>query len=415
MSEALDATIENIEDLIGEEAFDDAHAALEAAFKEHGNASELLALQVEMLLDADDLEGCIGAAELAIASVEDDQPELLARILSARGYARYYLDELEAARADFNDSVRADPDLYPAIVGRAIVHENIGYLNAAKLDLDRAIAIDSSVGQPFAVRASILLRWGDVEKAQADLVNAVELDEDDEESRLNLARIYALDGKKAEAMELLEYLIDEGEDADFVAPGALLRAQLSLALGSTDAAIDDAEFAAGLIPELPWAYLQLAAAHIHAQVDGGPAVAALKQAEEVADDVRDVPDVFALYAAAYKLLGKPEKAAEYEEKVEGSSRLPGFVYGALNPVGNIPINPNKPIDIRMLLSELFGEAKNAPKGYEDVLRNIIQQIPQIAAENPNVGQIQIELPEAPGMIGGKRNLMVQVNQQQQGA
>jgi tetratricopeptide (TPR) repeat protein len=412
MSESLESTIESIEDLIAEEAFDDAHAALEAAFDAHGNASELLALQVEMLLDADDLEGCIGAAEVAVATMSDDEPELLARVLSARGYARYYIDELEAARADFNDAIRADGELLPAIVGRAIVHENLNFYNAAKLDLDRAIALDDTVGQPFAVRASILLRWGDLEAATSDLKHAVELDEDDEESRINLARIYSLEGNKAGAMELLEHLIDNGEDPDFVAPGALLRAQLSLTLGSTDAAIEDSEFAAGLIPDLPWAYLQLAASHIHAQVDAGPAIAALKQAQERVDDARDLPDLFALYAAAYRLLGKEEKAAEYEDKVEGTSRLPGYVYGALNPVGNIPINPNKPIDIRALLSELFGEAKNAPEGYEDTLRSIIQQIPQLAAQNPQVGQIQIELPPAPGMVGGKRNLMVQLNKAQ---
>lgn len=411
MSDTLESTTESIEELIMDGAFDDAHGELEAAFAEHGNAPELLTLQVELLLEADDLEGCRSAAEMALLTVPDEDDESRARIHTARGYASYYLDELEAARADFNAAVRHDGALYPAIVGRAIVHENLGYNNAARLDLDRAIAVDDTVGQPFAVRGAIHLRWGDIEKATSDLAHAVELDEDDEESRLNLARIYALDERKSDAMELLEYLVEEGQDPDFVAPGALLRAQLSLTLGSTDAAIEDSEAAAQIIPDQPWAYLQLAASHIHAQVDAGPAIAALKQAEENVDDPRDLPDLFALYAAAYQMLGKADKAAEYQEKVEGSSRLPGFVYGPLNPVGNIPINPDKPIDIRNLLSELFGEARNAPEGYEDILRNIIQRIPELAADNPGVGQIQVELPEAPGMVGGKRNLMIQLNSQ----
>lgn len=409
MSEALKAAIESIEDQIAEGAFDDAHATLEDAFSEHGNEPELLALQVELLLEADDLDGCASAAEMALMTVPDDSDLLRARIHSSRGYARYYLDDLEGARADFNDAVRHDGELYPAIVGRAIVHENLGYYNAARLDLDRAIAEDDTVGQPFAIRGAIHLRWGDVEKAKSDLEHAVELDEFDEESRLNLARIYALEERKSDAMEVLELLVEEGEDPDYVAPGALLRAQLSLTLGSTDAALEDAERAAAMIPDQPWAYLQLAAAHIHAQVDAGEAIAALKKAEDCVDDSRDLPDLFALYSAAYKMLGKTDKAQEYEDKVEGSSRLPGYVYGPLNPVGNIPINPDKPVDIRNLLSELFGEAKNAPEGYEDVLRNIIQKIPQLAAQNPDAQQLQVELPEAPGMVGGNRNLVIQIN------
>ncbi len=47
------------------------------------------------------------------------------------------------------------------------------------------------------------------------------------------------------------------------------------------------------------------------------------------------------------------------------------------------------------------------------MRRIVDQIPQIVEQNPGVGRIQIELPEAAGMIGGKRQLVLQVNQQAQ--
>ena len=96
----------------------------------------------------------------------------------------------------------------------------------------------------------------------------------------------------------------------------------------------------------------------------------------------------------------------------GKQAGPGRItYGllAICPVKGKPL-PGKPIDVRALLDDLFGEAKKAPKGYEDVIRQIVAKIPDIVKEHPNVGQLQIELPEAPGMLGGKRQLVIQVNQ-----
>jgi tetratricopeptide (TPR) repeat protein len=257
------------------------------------------------------------------------------------------------------------------------------------------------------------MRWGNMELAEGDLDHAVRMDPYDEESRLNLARMQALTGNKAGAIELLEPLVEEGEDPDFVAPGALLRSQLSLALGTVDAALEDAEYVVELLPDRPWGYLQAAACHISKGIDGGKVIELLKTAESKVPSERDLTDLYALRAAAYEILGKDDKAAELRGEAEGVARLPGFVYGPLNPAGNIPINPNKPIDIRALLDDLFGEASNAPDGYENMLRQIVDRIPELARENPGVGQMRIELPEAPGMIGGKRQLVVSLAQRQQ--
>ena len=98
------------------------------------------------------------------------------------------------------------------------------------------------------------------------------------------------------------------------------------------------------------------------------------------------------------------------------ARLPAIVYGTiLNPAQNVPINPNKPIDIRAILADLFGHPDRAPKGYEEALREVVDRIPNIIEENPNVERIQIELPQVEGMRGGARNLVIQVNQQQRQA
>ncbi len=411
MSESLEEVVESIEDFIAEGDYEAADSALEAAFSAHGQVPELLVAQTDLLLDSEDYEGVIGVAKQVADGIDDD--EMKARLISARAYAHYYLDQLDDSRKAFNEAVKTDPELLTSIVGRAMVHEHLNFFSAAMLDLDRAIDLDEQEAQPWAIRGSIHLRFGQVEDAKRDLGFAVESEPDDEESRLNLARLYALEQDTNKAMNLLGYLIDNGEDPDFVAPGALLRSQLSLMLKSFEAGLEDAEVAIELVPELPWGYLQAAACVLMGGAEPGKAIELLKSAEDTVDDIRDIPDIFPLRAQAYDQLGKPDKAKEWNDKAQGTARLPGFVYGDLNPVQNIPINPNKPIDVRALLDDLFGAASNAPEGYEDVLHQIIDKIPEIIQENPGVGTLQLELPEAPGMVGGSRALMINVGQRQQ--
>lgn len=406
MSQTLEAAIETIEDLMEENELEQADAALSKAFNEFGQEDELLVIQAELLLEQEDLEGVIAIAGQA---KESDDDELEARMLAAKGYAQYYLDELDSARQSFNAAIRADPELLTAVIGRAMTHENIGYYAAAMIDLDRAIDMDEQVGQPWAIRGAIHLHFGRIDEALRDLGFAVESEPEDEESRLNLARIHALQTNTSAAIELLEPLIEQGEDPDFVAPGALLRSQLSLTLGSFEPGLEDAEKAITLIPELPWGYLQAAACVLTSGADPGRAIEFLKDAETKVKDIRDIPDIFLLYSTAYKQLGKEEQAKTWADRAEGSARLPGFVYGQLNPAQNIPINPNKPVDVRALLDQLFGEAANAPENYESVIREVIDKIPELVKENPGVGQLQIELPDAPGMVGN-RALVIQVGQ-----
>lgn len=412
MTEAtLQDEVDAIYELIDDGDLAEADARLQAAMQQFGQDPELLVIQAEMTLEEEDYEGAVVAAEQALPKTDD--PEQVARLKSIEGYANYYLDKPDAARRAFNAAVRSDPELLTALIGRAMVHEQMGFYNAAMLDLDRVTSVDDQIGQPFAIRAAIHLRWGNTELAEGDLEHAVQMDPDDEESRLNLARLHALQRRTSQALEVLERLVDRGLEPEFVAPGSLLRSQLSLSLGSIDAALEDAMRVVEILPEKPWGYLQAAACHISRGIEGGEAIELLKQAEKCVRNERDLPDLYALRAAAYEILGKPDKAREYREAAEGVARLPGFVYGPLNPVGNIPINPSKPIDVRALLDELFGEASKAPEGYERVLRQIIDQIPNIAKEHPGVGQIQIELPDAPGMVGGSRQLVVSLAQPQQ--
>ncbi len=403
----LSSYVETIEDALFDGDVDSATSALKNAFEDHPNAFELAVLKAEIALEEEEYAKSLELCEKALVNIDD--PEWEARTYSCRGYAAFYNDDPESARQYFNAAIGKDVDLINALTGRAIVHEHMGFYNAAMLDLDRIIEADDQDGQPFAIRGSIHVRLGNIEIAEGDLHHAVQMDPEDEESRLNLARIHALHQRTNPAMEALGWLVEKGETPEFVAPGAILRSQLSLLSKASEAALEDAETAIALIPDEPWGYLQAAASVIAHGVDGGKAIALLKQAESKVENARDLPDLWSLRASAYDIMGKEDRALELRKDTEGSARLPGYVYGFLNPVQNIPINPNKPIDIRALLDDLFGEAQRAPEGYEDLLRQIVKQLPEIIKEHPDVGTLHIDLPEAPGMVGGKRQLVLNVN------
>lgn len=411
MSDALNSLVDELDELIGDGELEEAQEKLAQAMEEHNRASALLVLEAQILLELEQYDVLIAATDKSLKEVDD--PEERGSLLTARAYAYFYLDQVDEARKTFNQAVKSDPELNAAIIGRAMVHEHMKFYNAAIIDCDRALELDDQESQPWAIRGTIHLRFGRLEPALKDLEFAHESDPDDEEVLLNLSRLYALQQNNSAAMDLLSRLLDNGEDPDYLAPGALLRSQLSVALGSWEAGVEDAERAIALFPKEPWGYLQAAACILTAGAEPGKAVELLKQAEDTVDSVYDIPDIFALRATAYDQLGKPEKGKEILEKAEGAARLPGYIYGYVNPAGNVPINPGRPIDVRALMDDLFGEAKLAPKGYEDLLRQVVDRIPELIKEHPNVGQLAIELPEAPGMVGGKRQLMIQVGNKAQ--
>lgn len=420
---SFEQAVEAVEALIAEDEIEQASQKVAAAIAEFGSKAALLVLKADLALDTEDYDACIEAADAAVAQFEaagDDtdadaeqaDADQIARALACKGYALFYRDEIDLARKAFNASVAADGGSWTAILGRASVHDYLNYITAAMIDLDRAIELDDQDGQPFAIRGMIYLRAGQLDKAEKDLQFALDSDPDDEESRLNLARLQALNDDSAGARETLEHLINEGESPEFVAPGALLRSQLALGLGSADAAGLDAQVAIDLLPDQPWGYLALAAARITGG-EAGDAVSTLKEVEDIVSNPRDFPDIFALRAAAYDQLGKEDKAKQEQDKAEGAARLPEFVYGAqLNPSQNVPVNPNKPVDIRGIMRQIFGDADAAPEGYEDAVRKVIDQVPQYVEQNKGVGRIEVELPPIEGREKGPGNLVIQLNREQ---
>lgn len=394
--------IDDIDEHLAEREFDEAESLWDQAREEFGDDPELLVIGAEIPFEREDWETCIERAEEGREA--DLEPEIEAELLALRGYALFYLDREDQARVVFNEAVGLDDEAWMALLGRATVHEHLGYLQAALLDLDRAIYLDDQEPEPFALRGMVHIQLGHQQEAERDLGHAVDIEPYDDESRLNLARLKALGDDAATATELLEPIVEEAEEPELLVPAALLRSQMSLTLGSTDAAIEDAETAMSLLPDDPWGYLQKAAALLSASKPGD-AISVLDEAEAQIPAGEDVPDLHALRASAYKQLGKEQKAAEHQQQGQGSARLPEIVYGPeLNPARDVPVDPNQPISVDALLEEVFGDPDEAPPGYREEVRDMLGRIPEIAEENPGAKQVEIELPplepggESPGQL-----------------
>jgi len=403
--ESLEEAVESIDDALFEGEFERAADELQRARDQFDEAPQLEVLEAELAFERDEFDTCIDSCETTLdiwaGASGDELDSHAAELLAFKGYSLFYLDEDEAARHTFNDAVCRDPDLWMALLGRAEVHEFQGYLKAALLDLDRAIWLDDQEPEPFSLRGSVHLQLNNLEEAERDFGYALEIDPLDEEAQLNLARLQALDGRQSVAIETLERLVREGVEPMFVMPGALLRSQLLMGMGSTDAAIEDARTAIDKSPDQPWGHLQLAASQMTAG-DAGEAIATLREAEELIDNPRSVPDLHSLRASAYQRLDKPEKAERHMDKVEGAARLPGIVYGEeLNPAANIPINPDRPLDVETVLTEVFGDPNDAPPGYADDVRSLLDRLPEIAEEHRRQGKDQIEIDLPPLTRGGE--------------
>ena len=415
--ESIEEIIKRFDEMMEEEQFEEARALIDEAIKAHPQAALLKASKAELEIEQERYEQSVAIIDELLKEVEerDDDEELLSTVLNLRGYARYYMNDPDDARRTFNRALRHDADNWSALIGRATAHDRMGFLVAALLDLERAIAIDDQDAEPFALRGKIFLKRGELEQASRDFAYALESNPGEEESRLHLARLLARHGNTTDAMELLGPLLEHGEEDDIVATGALLRSQLSMTLGSTEAAAEDARVTIELWPEQPWGYLQLAACQL-SSMQAEETIKTLKTAERFVKNVRDVPDIIALRASAYEQLGREDQARRESAKIEGTARLPAVVYGSiLNPAQNVPINPDKPVDVRAIMGDLFGHPDRAPKGYEEALREVVDRIPEIIAENPNVERIQIELPQVQGMRGGAQNLVIQVGKQNRSA
>lgn len=120
-----------------------------------------------------------------------------AMLYLARGVARRELGQVDPALTDF--AVALEGGVPQARVERAVLHLRVEQIEAARADLDGAVAEPSTAADGHALRGILNLTSGMIEEAETDLDNAIRLGRDDALVRVWRARVGIARGNLAAA------------------------------------------------------------------------------------------------------------------------------------------------------------------------------------------------------------------------
>lgn len=134
-----------------------------------------------------------------IIEIEPDEPE----VLNLMAVAHFYRQEYDIAKNYLLDVTENAPGLYKAWHNLGILHQIENDLEKAVELITRAVEIEPLFGKAWRSLGDCYLELGDNELAKEAFLTAVDIDKNDLISQFNLARIYAAEGKKAEALTCL--------------------------------------------------------------------------------------------------------------------------------------------------------------------------------------------------------------------
>jgi tetratricopeptide (TPR) repeat protein len=155
------------------------------------------------------------------------------------------LGDLDGARRDVEAGLELDAEHPQLLALKGQLHAAEGDGEAARAAYTAALDADPEYAQAWALRGEIAYESGDLAAATADLEHAVGLDSDPG-LRFNLAIAYHDAERHAEAVDLLDVVVDETDD-----PSARLQRARSLhRLGRTTEAAADLREALAAEPEL---------------------------------------------------------------------------------------------------------------------------------------------------------------------
>lgn len=95
--------------------------------------------------------------------------------LALRATVNQTIGRSSEARADVAEAMQAAPQDATPFVQRALEHERNGDVNAAMIDLDRALELDPKAGTALSARGDLLRRLGYLQRARTDLAEAAAL------------------------------------------------------------------------------------------------------------------------------------------------------------------------------------------------------------------------------------------------
>jgi len=147
-----------------------------------------------------DLQGSLADSERAL----ELEPES-AMLWNNRGFTRQRLGDVEGALADYGRALELDPDLALARENRAALLHRRGRTGEALAEwtrrIERAAEPDA---EAFARRGLVSAQAGDLEAARRDMDRALALDPDLLMARINRGRVRLLQGDHAGALQDLE-------------------------------------------------------------------------------------------------------------------------------------------------------------------------------------------------------------------
>jgi tetratricopeptide (TPR) repeat protein len=131
------------------------------------------------------------------------------------GLALYARGDLEAAAVKFRESVRIDPEFFPAAFYLGSCYAAGGRDREAANAWQTSLVTESDAPFIYTLLGDALLRLRDVERALDILKEASSLWPDNEQVQLRLGTALSLNGQQAEALRILEgYLEKHPEDAE---------------------------------------------------------------------------------------------------------------------------------------------------------------------------------------------------------
>ena len=243
------------------------------------------------------------ALELAPDSIE---------VLLQRGRVNVLDGKNDAGLADFSAALKIDPENVPALLLRAEA-EIPDHLEEALEDLSKALDLRPGLVPALRQRAALLAHLKKFTAAESDLQLARKLEPTDHVASLQLAAVYVVAGRTADALAIYDEVLQADAKHWMAYRG---RGDLYLTNGRQRDAIADFEKAlelkdddSGVLNNLAWV---LATSPDESIRDGKRAIELAKRACEVTDYKQ--PHILSTLAAGYAEIGDFTTAVEWSTK-----------------------------------------------------------------------------------------------------
>jgi tetratricopeptide (TPR) repeat protein len=204
----------------------------------------------QVLLDQGDIAGAIEAFDRSIALETD------ARAITGRGNALKQLGNLEAALADYDRAIANDPQFHSAWFNRGVLLAEMGQIDQALADYTQAIELRPESPKPYHNRAALFSQMGRLDDALADYARAIELEPGNADAWYSRGTLWARMNRPAEAIADLTRAIELDPESSRAHTN---RAAVRQQQGDTEGALADYARDIALQPGNPRTYLDRAA------------------------------------------------------------------------------------------------------------------------------------------------------------